>query len=352
MALSAAIAVDGSVDQSLAVATWIEVYEHLGRPTDYRIRFEVEIGSSDFDQLTDARLDVGSELSIMVPDPAGSQCLVKGPVGAQRIHFEHGGSGSYVEVGGSDTSITMDREAKSTVWTDVTDSDAVTSILSGAGLVPDIESTSAGHYETKHVMVQRESDLSFVRRLARRNGFAFWVTCDGFGVQTAHFKRLPVDAASSATLKINATTPTVDRLDVRWDVERPTSIAGTQVDLSSLEDIDGAKSDAPLSSLGDQDLAAITGDTRSIFLAAPVDDAGDLQARSTGALVDSYFFVKATGETRLDLVGTPIRAHTVVELQGAGSRHSGKYLVGGVRHTIDSDSYRMELELLRNGWGG
>ena len=81
MALSAAIAVGGSVDQSLAVATWIEVYEHLGQPTDYRIRFEVEIGSSDFDQLIDARLDVGSELSIMVPDPAGSQCLVKGRSG-------------------------------------------------------------------------------------------------------------------------------------------------------------------------------------------------------------------------------------------------------------------------------
>jgi hypothetical protein len=127
---------------------------------------------------------------------------------------------------------------------------------------------------------------------------------------------------------------------------------GTQLDLSSLEDIDGGKSDAPLSSLGDQDLAAITGDTRSIFLAAPVDDAGDLQARSSGALVDPYFFVKATGDTRLDLVGIPIRAHTVVELQGAGSRHSGNYFVGGVRHTIEADSYRMELELLRNAWGG
>ena len=47
-----------------------------------------------------------------------------------------------------------------------------------------------------------------------------------------------------------------------------------------------------------------------------------------------------------------MRAHTVVELQGAGIRHSGKYFVGGVRHTIDADRHRMELELLRNAWGG
>ncbi len=47
-----------------------------------------------------------------------------------------------------------------------------------------------------------------------------------------------------------------------------------------------------------------------------------------------------------------MRAHTVVEVNGAGTRHSGKYFVAGVRHTIDSESYLMELELLRNAWGG
>jgi hypothetical protein len=351
MGLTAAIAVNDTVDPSLASATWIEVHERLGHPTDYRLRFEVEIGSSDFDQLIDARFDAGSMISIMVPDGDGSQCLVKGPVGTQQIHFEHGGSGSYLEVGGSDTSITMDRQAKSAVWADVTDSSVVTSILSSAGLTPDVATTPAGHFEAKHTMVQRESDLSFVHRLARRNGYAFWVTSDEKGLQTGHFKPPPVTDRPSATLKINVTTPTVDALDLRWDVERPTSVVGTQLDLATLNDIDGSKSDAPLPPLGGHDLAAITGDSRSIFLAAPVDDAGDLLARATGALVDPYFFVRATGETHFDLLGTAIRAHTVVELQGAGSRHSGKYLVGGVRHTIDSSSYRMELELLRNAWG-
>ncbi len=89
---------------------------------------------------------------------------------------------------------------------------------------------------------------------------------------------------------------------------------------------------------------------RSIFLAAPVDDAGDLQARSAGA-----WSIRTSSSrrpaTRLDLIGIPIRDTPLVELQGAGSRHSGNYFVGGVRHTIDADSYRMELELLRNALG-
>ena len=32
-------------------------------------------------------------------------------------------------------------------------------------------------------LVQRESDLSFVRRLARGNGFLFWITADAVGIE-------------------------------------------------------------------------------------------------------------------------------------------------------------------------
>jgi phage protein D len=351
MTLGAAIAVGDAVDDSLAAASWVEVFERMGQPTTYRIRYEVEIGSSDFDRLVDARLDAGSMLSVLVPGRSGNECLVKGPVGAQRIHFEHGGAGSYVEVRGSDSAIKLDREAQSKIWSDVTDGQAVTSILGGYGLVPDVGATDGGHYENKHVLVQRESDLSFVRRLARRNGFLFWVTADALGIETGHFKQPPVDGAAAATLAINQTPPALEQLDLRWDVERPTRVVSLQLDLNTRQDIDGGRQDRPLSALGAQDLAAITGDVRSIFLAAPSDDAGDLKARSDGALVESSFFIRANGETRTDRTGGPLRAHTVIEIQGAGARHSGKYFVAGVRHTIDPDSHRMELELLRNAWG-
>jgi phage protein D len=351
MALGAAIAVDGNVDDTLAGATWVEVHERMGQPTTYRIRYEIEIDSGDIAMLTDPRLDPGSELSVLVQGKAGNECLVKGPVGSQRIHFEHGGAGSYVEVRGADSAIKMDREAKSTLWSDVTDSDAVNTIIGTYGFVPDVDITSAGHYENKHVLVQRESDLSFLRKLARRNGLLFWVTCDGSGIETAHFKKPPLGGNAAATLAINQTPPAFAFLDLRWDVERPTSVEGKQLDLNSGEDIDGGADSSPLEALGSSDLSALTGDKRSIFLAPPADDAGDLQGRAAGALVESYFFIRMTGETQLSVTGSPIRAHTVIEIQGAGSRHSGKYFVSGVRHTIDPISHRMELELLRNAWG-
>ncbi|MDI6104122.1 contractile injection system protein, VgrG/Pvc8 family [Actinoplanes sp. NEAU-A12] len=351
MPLGVAIAVDGTVDASLASASWVEVHERLGRPTVFRLRFEFEASAGDFGLLVDDRLSAGAELSVLVPGAGGNECLVAGPVGAQRVHFEHGGAGSYVEVRGSDTSITMDRQARSALWPEVTDSDAVTSIISSYGLAPDVESTAAGHYENKHTLVQRESDLAFVRRLARRNGYAFWVTADPTGVRTAHFRRPPTSGPAAVTLTINKEPPHLRSLDLTWDTERPTSVEGMQVDLNTKADLDGAMAESPLAALGSDDLAAITGDTRSMFLAAPVDDAGDLRARSAGALTESYFFVRATGETTRERVGRAVRAHTVLDLRGAGSRHSGSYLVAGVRHTIDAGSHRMEIELLRNAWG-
>jgi hypothetical protein len=352
MGLGISIAVDGFAEAPLAEATLVEVEERMGEATTYRLNYAADIEAGDLPLLVDGRLDAGSDISVLVPTDSGQQCLVKGPVTGQRIHLQHGGAGSTVIVQGADTTITMDREAKSQVWTGLTDSDAVSAILANYGYVPDVESTTAGHYEAKHTLIQRGTDLYFVQQLARRNGFLFWVTCDEFGVETAHFKRPPLDALSGTELIINLASPNVQQLDIEWDVERPTSVETLQLDLNTKSDIEGRVSATPQTLLGSSGLADITGDTRSQFLTAPSDDAGDLVSRSEGALIESDWFIRASCQTSLAVLRQLVRAHTVVKVRGAGRRHSGNYFVSSVRHAIDDVSHRMEIELLRNAWGG
>jgi hypothetical protein len=245
----------------------------------------------------------------------------------------------------------MDRAFQSVVWNDNTDSDAVYSILGNYGLTPDVSSTDTVHSEDKHSLVQRESDLRFVRRLARRNGFYFWVTCDAdTGEETAHFMRPDLGDSPATTLQLNVQPPNILTFDLNWNAENPTSVEGTQIDLDTKDDIVGDLAGSPQTLLGDESLLDITGDTRSIHVAAPADDAGDMQARSQGALVESDWFIRASCKTSLHLLGTLVRAHTIVEIQGAGRRHSGNYLVSGVRHLIDAADHIMEIELVRNGW--
>jgi hypothetical protein len=351
MGLGIAIEVGGSADADLAGATWVEVTERMGEMTTYRIRYDFNTSNGDFPLLADGRIDAGSELTIVEPVNGSDNCLVKGPVTAQVVHFQHGGAGSWVEVHGADNSIRMDRESKAAVWSDISDSDAISSILSQYSLDADADSTDAQHMETKHTLIQRDSDLQFVQRLARRNGFLFWITCDGDGNETAHFKRPPLDGDGDPELRINLDNNNLQWLDLDWDVEKPTSAVAADVDLSDESDIDGSVEKSPLDPLGTQALSDIVTDTRSLHLIAPVDDSGDLQSRGEGALIDAGWFVRARCETTLSALKNLVRAHTLVAVSGLGPRHSGKYFVSAVKHTIDQSEHRMEIELVRNAWG-
>jgi phage protein D len=323
----------------------------MGEMTTYRIRYDFDVEGGDFPLLTDSRTDPGSELTIVEPVGSTNQCLVKGPVTAQRIHLAHGGTGSWVEVHGGDNSIRMDRESKAAIWSDISDSDAVNSILSSYGFTPDVASTDAQHMETKHTLVQRDTDLQFVHRQARRNGFLFWITCDGDGNETAHFKRPQLDGNDGPDLTVNLDNNNLQWFDLDWNVEKPTSAVAADVDLSDASDLDGSVSESPLNPLGAQSLADIVTDTRSLHLVAPSDAAGDLQSRSEGALIEAAWFIRGRCQTTLSALQNLVRASTVVQVNGLGSRHSGKYFVASVRHTIDQSEHRMDIELVRNAWG-
>ena len=352
MGLGIAITVGGGdPDPQMSDAAWVEVHERMGEMTKFRIRYDIDIDQGDFPDLIDSRIDAGSELAVIAPLSGKNNYLVKGPVTGQRVFYQHGGGGSYVEVEGTDTTIKMGRESQAVVWSDLTDSDAASQILSQYGYTPDVGSTHAGHFEEKHTLVQRSSDLEFVRRLARRNGFLFWVDCDETGTETAHFKRPKLDGDSVLNLDINIDTNNLGTLELMWDVEKSTSVVAAQLNLNDKSAINGDVGASPLQSLGAQSLADITGDTRSAHLHAPVDDAGDLNARGEGALIEDGWFIRGRGETSVSALGDVLRANTIITLRGVGSRHSGHYYVASVRHTIDPSAHHMQFELIRNGWG-
>jgi hypothetical protein len=352
MPLGIAIAVNDSPDAEVADAVEVEVLERMGLPTRYRLRYGLDIDAGDLPLLIDDRLGPGSHLSILVPGDPTDVCLVKGPVTGQRASMVHGGAGSKLDVLGADRLTEMDREAKSVVWSEVKDSDVAAAVFSAYGFAPDMEATDGLHPEPKHTLVQRDSDLRFVQRLARRNGFLFWVTCDAFGIETAHFKRPPLKGSDAAELIINLENPSVDALNIEWDVERPTSAEARQLDLNTAGVLDGGAPHVSQVPLGDKSLSAIATGTRSLQLAAPADDVGDLRARAEGALIEAGWFLRARCRTSLEALGAPVRSHTTVNLRGAGTRHSGRYFVASVRHLIDPSGHLMDIEMLRNGWGG
>jgi len=354
MGLGISIRLNDAPDETVNAAAFVEVHECLNQPATYRIEYSFDVADDDFPLLKEEKLGPAAMLSVLAPADRKTECLVKGPVYGQRICFAQGGAGSSLVVLGGDSLIKMDRENKAVAWSDMTDSNAVSAIVSQPqlGFVPDVEDTPASHLESKHTLIQRETDLRFVQRLARRNGNLFWLSSDEFGIETAHFKRPPLDGLASCDLIINLKDPrsTAAGIEISWDVERPTKTTAADLDLNTKSEVDGTVAGAPLTALGGSGLADIVTDSRIAHVRAPIDDTGDLRARSEGALIESSFFLHATGSTTFSALGKVLRAHSLVNLRGVGSRHSGLWFCAAVRHSIDQSEHRMDFDLIRNGW--
>ena len=97
------------------------------------------------------------------------------------------------------------------------------------GITPASDNTdddSPAHNEDGHTLMQRASDIQFLRNLARRNGKLCRVSCtDTPGERTGYFSKPDVDGDPIATLVLNDPIAwNVDSLNLDWDVTRPTEV--------------------------------------------------------------------------------------------------------------------------------
>jgi hypothetical protein len=351
MAFGVVILANGVRADDLMGASLVEVHERIDAPTTYYVRYPVYNVDGDLAPLKDPRFMPGADLAVFQRGTGFNDCLVKGEIFSHQIRLVHGTEGSTLEIVGADPTIAMDRETKIEQWpSNTADSDAVSTIVTRYGLIPDVQQTSTRHLETRRTLIQHDTDLNFVRMLARRNGYLFWVRCDENLLETAYFKPPQMEDPDAPVLKINLDNPTIDTFEITWDVERPTSVIAKAWDGAAKSAIDGAGVTPPETFRGDLPLSSIVSASRSTSVIAAVSDAGDLLGRASGVLMETSWFIEARCTVSAAVLGRVIRSASVVNVDGIGSRYSGSYLVAGVRHLIDETDHRMELSLIRNGW--
>lgn len=339
-------------DPSFGQPARVEVTESVGASTTFSLFYDFHIEGGDLPLLSESRLGPEAEIAVRVADGQQTAVLVRGPVTRQRISIVTGGDGSVLEVIGADLLIELGREHKVHVWPSISDADAITELLGAAGLAPQITLPSTvQHVETKNALVQREPDLHLVRRLARRNGCWLWLEYDPVAaVATAHVERPPTNHAAAIDLYLAGDQRNIDDVLIEWDVERVASTDAADRDVFADTDMDGSVDRSPLTGLASNAFADIVTKPRKARLSVPVDDAGDLIVRSEAALIEDGWIVQVMLKARASRIKRVLRAPSVVALHGAGSRHSGSYLVSRVVHRIDDDDHWMDATLIRNGW--
>ena len=347
-------------DQLIDVMGPLEVEENADLPGAIQLTIPVDSdGNGDLTFVNDDRFKPFVNMAVVVaPDGQSNQCIFDGYILSSKLHLQKGTAGSTLQVWGQDASWLMNLEEKAKEWIDVTDADVANQIFNDYGVTPADDNTdddSPSHTEDTHTLMQRTSDIQFLRTLARRNGKLCRITCsDTPGVRTGYFAK--PDIGGDAVVTIDLSDPenwTVDALDLSWDVTRPSEALARQA-LFNDNDEDGAgvdQTDSGLASLDDQDLATFAGKSMSVMLTAPVDSVEELTLRAQSVLREGGWFVRCEGEVDASRLQAILRAGTVVMLNGAGGLHSGKFFVWSVRHTIDKRSHKMKFVLVRNALG-
>jgi hypothetical protein len=331
-------------------ASEVEVIEQIGAPASFAVRAAIPHIEDDFPTLRDARTGPDQIVTIGTTVNEVTHVLCHGPIHGHRAQLAHGGTGT-VELTGGDEMLVMDRDIVAKVWPDGAPSDAIAAILRDRGFKETVDPVDAQFAQADHALMQHDSDLRFVRRLARRYGYWFWLRRDPRTKEThAYFKRPPKPPPKIAvTISINNDNPAVDSLDLEWDVARPTTAIAQQLGMRDKQPIDGQVPRSPAPPLAKVPFADIA-PVHQVRVTAPVDSVGDLRARAEAALIDAGWFVRVRGTTTARKLGGVLRAHDHVNLSGVGRRHSGTYVVARVRHYADVKDHRMEFELVRNAW--
>jgi hypothetical protein len=271
-----------------------------------------------------------------------------------QLHLDRATAKSSVKAWAQDASCLMNLSDVVREWPGLTDGEVANEIFGSYGFEPalaNLEDDSPAHLPEQHTLMQRATDLRFLHSLARRSGKFCRVACaEKPGLRTGYFFR-PSWQAPAATIDLSDPFDwSVDSLDVDWDVMRPTEVRAAQASFTGLNAAPGTGTASGLPVLGARGLRAYASRSSVMRLTAAADPE-ELRQRVTAVLAESGWFATCTGETDLDRLGTVLRAGSLVDIDGAGRAHSGRWLVWRVTHAIEPESCRVRFTLVRNAVG-
>jgi len=343
--------------QVMAAIQQIEVEDHADLADMMRLRLAFAIAEDGsrwtlvdenlFTRLAELRL------SITVGDT--TETLITAHVIRTSADFSNLPGESSLDVLAMDPTVLMNLEEKVRDWPDMSDSEIANVILSDAayGLEPVVEETSLHRMLADHQVIQRGTDIQFLRRLARRNGFECYVEVNpSSGDPEGHFHSPDPGQTPQGVLSVNLGESTnVNSFSASYDMIRPATVETVGLEIEGQSDQEASVSESRLTQLGD-DPAVPAEHTRTVLLTQTgLDKTSELQAAAQALVDDLAWAIRAEGELNTVVYGDVLRAKRPVQVRGAGLQFSGTYYVERVLHTFNGEGYTQRFTLRRNALG-
>ncbi|VVJ17651.1 Uncharacterised protein [Amycolatopsis camponoti] len=249
---------------------------------------------------------------------------------------------------GMDAGVLMDRADVLTTWPNMRDSDVATRLFEQARLKPQVTDTGIVHDEDVGTIVQRETDIRLLKRLARRNGFECFVDGD-----TGYFRPPVLDDAHQVVLTVHAGEQSnVNRFRVEVDALTPAAVGMAGIDHGTGEVRVEAAQSGHQPALGAQRPADVlpAGITAGQVLIGQTVTTGpaEMAALCQAVFDDNEWFVTGEGEVAANSYDAILLPRRTVVIHGIGETHSGTYYVTHVTHRFTDDGYVQRFRVKRN----
>lgn len=260
---------------------------------------------------------------------------------------------STLTVTGTNLTVKLDLDERNEQYKNQPDSVIVTQLLLGypqLGLIPNVTPTTDFPIELYRVPRQHETDLGFIRRMAGRNGFVFYIEPVTFGVNNAHWGPETRFGIPKPALTKNMGSATNTReLSFSNDALAAVGATGTFI-----EPFMGMAIPIPsLPSLRIPPLSASPATpNRTVLLRDTANqDAGQAALSLISTVTNAGEPVGGTGVVDTVQYGSILRARDLVGVRGAGFSYDGNYAVKSVTHDIAQGSYTQSFAVSREGTG-
>ena len=332
----------------------LEVEDHADLADMLRIRLGaiVREDGSAWTVLDDQRFTRLAEVKVSARVAGQVEPLIHGYVVDVRANLSNQPGASTVDVVGMDGFVLMGLEEKVKAWPNKSDSDIATQIFGDYGFSTDVDSTQPARQENDVTTLQRGNDLQFVRNLAQRNGFEFYLDLDSQGSIVAHFHAPRVQTRTQGVLNVNLGSDTnVDDFNARYDMMRATTASVTGLDVSSANKQPAQVTSSELAPLGQSPTVPADKPRKVLLSQTGLSDAGELRTLAQAVVDRSGWAITAEGSLTTAAFQAVLHAKEPVLVRGAGRQFSGTYYVERVLHVFASDGYTQKFTLRRNASG-
>ena len=309
--------------------------------------------SAEYGLLKSGRLNPFTRVVIGVLLGVSPEVLIDGVITHHEVTPSNEPGQSTLTVKGKDVSVMLDLKEKNDKYENQPDAVIFSRIIGNYahyGLVPEPTPTTEVPIVIQRIPRQHETDLQFVRRMAKRNGFVFYIEPLTFGTSRAYFGPENRLGVPQPALSMNMGPHTnVKELSFSQDALAPTGTEGSFVEPFT-------KMSLPIPSLPSlrmPPLAPRSTPAKRTTLMRDTANQNPAQAATNALAAATRSPDSVRGQGVLDTVryGHVLRARRLVGVRGAGETYDGNYYVRRATHTIGRGTYTQEFTLSREGTG-